>query len=118
MEDSLLNNNYTKILDIIGVELKDKKQVKKNRDKIKDLLFKMDNDDKVEDIDEFFNKGFEVFWKALPEEIFDVPNIEKLNLRIYQFVKYIFGMESEFKDHGFSLIVAFYFKITEKFLSE
>lgn len=117
MEDSLLNNNYAKILDIVGMELKNKKQVKKNREEIKKLLFDMNNKE-INDIDEYFNNGFGIVWNNLPEEIFDVSDIDKLNLRVYQFVKYIFGMEKEFKDHGFSLIVAFYLKVTDKFLSE
>lgn len=114
MEDNLLNNNYAKVLDIIGKEQKNKKQVEKDREEVKKLLFDMDRS--VDNIDDYFNNGFGIVWNNLPEEIFDVSDIDKLNLRLYQFIKYVYGMESEFKDHGFSLIVAYYLKATDKFL--
>lgn len=105
----LIDKNYEKVLDIVGQVFKNNKDVLARYNKVNKLTWKM------EDLSGVFN-SFNIFWNTLPKEAFDVDSIEKLNLRVSQFAKYILEVESNYKDHGFSLLITYYLMVCDKYL--
>ena len=108
---SLLNGKYEKVLDIIGRTVKNRNDVNKNKKDIIKIIPELG----VSDLDNLMS-GFNFIWYNLPKEIFDIKNIDDFNLRLNQFARYVVSIEDQFKDHGFSLLVAYYLKICKEFL--
>lgn len=111
---SLINKDYEKVMDIIAKPLKSTKEVKKNRDKVMRLIFgllSIDEESKSRVLD-----GYQFIWEVMPDEILDVYTIDKLNQRIAQFSQYVLSVESEYEDHGFSLLVSYYITACGKYL--
>ena len=111
---NLINKNYEVVLDIIAKPLKNKKEVKKNRDKVYKLTFGFFNFS-----DELSSKvldGFNFLWDVMPKEVFDVYSIDKLNQRIQQFSEYVVSIEKDYEDHGFGILVAYYLTVCDKYL--
>lgn len=110
IEYDLRNKNANEILDTIVDFPKNKSQLKKQRNKILKLL---DTDIELDNI----KKIILVIKKNLPEEIFIIESYEELQIRLVQFMKYLVLIpEGKLYDGGYSLLISYYFYITEELL--
>lgn len=110
--DSILNSNFEEVLDIISKPFKNNKDVVGSSNKVAKLLFDLD----LQNLPSKLFDGFMIYWNSLPEEMMDFSTVEKLNLRINQFSRYILGVEDQLKDHGYSLIAIYYLYICREYL--
>lgn len=111
---SLLNKDYEKVLDLIAKPFRSRSDVVKRYKEVNHLTWELLSDEPK--LSTKIMDGFNFIWHAMPKEAFEVDTIEKLNLRINQFAKYVVSVENEYKDHGFSLLVTYYLKVCSIFL--
>ncbi|MBO7615081.1 MAG: hypothetical protein J6T15_05235 [Bacilli bacterium] len=109
-EFSLLTVNYEKVLDLLR-PVKDKDEVISRRKEISNLIFERDIEPKELD-------SFNIYWNSLSDKLFDIKTIDDFNINVFRFLQYILSVEEEFKDHGFSLLVVYFIKLCDTYLSQ
>lgn len=109
--DSLMNSRFEEILDIISEKIKSERQLLRNKNKIISLL-----DETFPGItaDKLAN-GFNILLAEMQELPFKNDSIKEINNSINRFSNFILEISNEFKDHGYSMLVCFYFWITRNF---
>lgn len=108
---NILNKHYEEVLDIIGEKIKRKNKLIKNRDKVLAYI-----NESVEISADDLAEPITFLCDILPKEIFEVKNINEFNKRINQFLLYILNING-MVDGGYSLIVSYYFYISNKLLN-
>lgn len=110
--DSLVNNHFEEILDIIGKKKKSNKQVVKDRDLVLSLL----NETFVNlTIDKLANSFNFILYGGLDENILKNSDYNEVNRSINLFSNYILRINDQFKDHGYTLLLSFFFWLTKDF---
>ena len=110
--DTLVNNHFEEILDIIGKKKKSNKQVVKDRDHVLNLL----NETFVNlTIDKLANSFNFILYGGLDENILKNSDYNEVNRSIYLFSNYILRINDQFKDHGYTLLLSFFFWLTKDF---
>ena len=110
-DESLINNHFEEILDIIGETLKTKKQLNKNKNKILDLLketFPYVTAEKL-------SNGFNVIYSSIQDIPFKYKTLKDINDSINRFSQFILTIHNQFKDHGFTMLLCSYFWFTRNF---
>lgn len=111
---SLINKNYTKIIDIVGEELKNIDEIKSKVCSVEKLLWESIDMDKS--IYSRILSSYNFIWNNMPKEAFSISNIDELNKSIYNFALYIDEIGDEYTDHGYTLFIAYYLKVCKDFL--
>ena len=110
--DTLVNNHFEEILDIIGKKKKSNKQVVKDRDLVLSLL----NETFVSlTIDKLANSFNFILYGGLDENILKNSNYNEVNRSINLFSNYILRINNQFNDHGYTLLLSFFFWLTKDF---
>ena len=110
METIDLRNKYkNKVIDLIGELVKDSKSLIKNREKILNYLNKTNKVDV-----ERLTHPIKFLQSTFPEEIFVIRDFDDLRNRLFQFM--IWLTEVELSDGGYSLLISYYFYITEQLI--
>lgn len=110
METIDLRNKYkNKVIDLIGEHVKDSKSLIKNREKILNYLNKTNKVDV-----ERLTHPIKFLQNTFPEEIFVIRDFDDLRNRLFQFM--IWLTEVELSDGGYSLLISYYFYITEQLI--
>ena len=110
--DTLVNNHFEEILDIIGKKKKSNKQVVKDRDLVLNLL----NETFVNlTIDKLANSFNFILYGGLDENILKNSDYNEVNRSINLFSNYILRINDQFKDHGYTLLLSFFFWLTKDF---
>lgn len=110
--DTLVNNHFEEILDIIGKKKKSNKQVVKDRDLVLSLL----NETFVSlTVDKLANSFNFILYGGLDENILKNSDYNEVNRSINLFSNYILRINDQFKDHGYTLLLSFFFWLTKDF---
>lgn len=110
METLDLRNKYkNKVIDLIGEHVKDSKSLTKNREKILSYL----NETTEVDI-ERLTHPIKFLQSTFPEEIFIIRDFDELRNRLFQFM--IWLTKVDLADGGYSLLISYYFYITEQLI--
>lgn len=110
--DTLVNNHFEEILDIIGKKKKSNKQVVKDRDLVLSLL----NETFVNlTVDKLANSFNFILYGGLDENILKNSDYNEVNRSINLFSNYILRINDQFKDHGYTLLLSFFFWLTKDF---
>lgn len=110
METLDLRNKYkNKVIDLIGEHVKDSKSLTKNREKILSYL----NETTEVDI-ERLTHPIKFLQSTFPEEIFIIKDFDDLRNRLFQFM--IWLTKVDLADGGYSLLISYYFYITEQLI--
>ena len=117
---SLLNSNFEEILDIMSKDIKNKKQMVERRKQIKELLKDEFTPKQLENLFESYKKMIDY---GLPDDaeekiaftkLLDNSSIEIINSNINKFSRYVLEVGNNFTDHGYSLLLGYYFYITKQ----
>ena len=110
--ESLLNKNYEKILDIIGEPFKSKKHIIKNRSKVLSLLQETIPSISIEQLESCFNLAY--------KDVLDIKNdtIINLNHNIFLYSKFICEISKEYNDFGYSMLIFGYFWLISNYLGK
>ena len=110
--DTLVNNHFEEILDIIGKKKKSNKQVVKDRDLVLSLL----NETFINlTVDKLANSFNFILYGGLDENILKNSDYNEVNRSINLFSNYILRINDQFKDHGYTLLLSFFFWLTKDF---
>lgn len=110
--DTLVNNHFEEILDIIGKKKKSNKQVVKDRDLVLSLL----NETFVNlTVDKLANSFNFILYGGLDENILKNSDYNEVNRSINLFSNYILRINDQFNDHGYTLLLSFFFWLTKDF---
>ena len=110
--DTLVNNHFEEILDIIGKKKKSNKQVVRDRDIVLSLL----NETFVNlTVDKLANSFNFILYGGLDENILKNSDYNEVNRSINLFSNYILRINDQFNDHGYTLLLSFFFWLTKDF---
>ena len=110
--DTLVNSHFEEILDIIGKKKKSNKQVVKDRDLVLSLL----NETFVNlTVDKLANSFNFILYGGLDENILKNGDYNEVNRSINLFSNYILRINNQFNDHGYTLLLSFFFWLTKDF---
>jgi len=109
--ESLVNNHFEEILDIIGMKLKNKKQLIKNKNKIISLL----NETFPSITAEKLVNGFNIIYSEIQDVPFKYDTIKDVNNSINRYSQFILSINNQFKDHGYTMLLFGYFWLTRNF---
>lgn len=110
-DDNLINNHYEEILDIIGQDIKSKKQIKDNKNKI--ISFLKETYSSI--TSEKLANGFNMLYSDITDINFKYNNFDELNSIIRKYINYVYNISHLYKDHGYSLLLCGYFWLTKDF---
>lgn len=108
----LLNHDFETILDIIAEEPKSIKHLTKNRDKIIKLL-------NIPVTSRHLTEMFNVLRLSCPDEMRDTNSLDDFYIKIIKFAQYLVEIDSihhVYKDHGYSILLSYYFYLSNKLL--
>ena len=111
LDDSLVNEHYEEILDILGERLKTKKQIRNNKDKVLSLLKETFPDVTEEKLID----GFNIIYETVKDIPFKYDTIKATMESLNKFSLYVLEINDKFKDHGYSLLLFGYFWLTRNY---
>ncbi len=109
--NSLINYHYGEILDLIGGKISSKKKIKANKEKIIKYL----SETFIGITEEKLTNLFETYLKLMPGCDLKRGNLNEIKDSLNKFSLFILETGSEYKDHGYSLILSCYFWLTDKY---
>lgn len=108
----LRNKHKDKIIDIIGSYAGTRNNLRKNREKILKYL-----NETVEISEDALKQPIQFLIDTLPNEVFHVETLQELRMRSLQFMTYIISIpEGKLGDGGYSLLLSYYFYISEQLI--
>lgn len=108
----LLNQDFETILDTIAEEPTSKKHLVKNREKILSLL-------NIPITTKHLTEMFNVLRLACPDEMKTSNSLNDFYIKIIKFAQYLVEIDSihhVYNDHGYSILLSYYFYLSNKLL--